>query len=356
MTLFETEKINYTNVRILHIGAESQYRGGQKQSLFLHEGLLQHKLESYLLVNKTGLLYKETQRRETNHCYGFDTNVLNDLSAQVTTLQPDLIHYHDSKSIAYSRHFKNYLQLATRRVSYPIKLSSRLGKYRHINAHVGVSQEITTYLQQHFKNCHTIHSGMDLTELANPKKIPSFDPKCQHILFVGALDQQKGIEILFNAFNRISKDNVHLHIVGSGKLEKILHNITQKLSLSHKIHFYGQQTNVSDFYHSASVVVVPSVKGEGSSGVIKEAMAMSKVVIASNLKGNLELFEDEKTGIAFENKDEFDLSQKIEAVLQGNYSQLVPLEIKKAAANFTKEKMTRNYIKLYQELMENMGL
>ena len=338
-------------MRILHIGAESQYRGGQKQSLFLHEGLLQGKTESFLLVNKKGLLYEEAKNKNIDHCYGFDTKTLNDLSSQVEALQPDLIHYHDSKSIAYSRHFKKYFQLATRRVSYPIKLSSRLGKYRHINAHVGVSQEITSYLERYFKKCYTIHSGMDMTELTNAEQISSFDPSCQHILFVGALDQQKGIEILFNAFNRISHDDVKLHIVGSGKLEKILHNITKKLQLEGKIHFYGQQTKISNFYRSSSVVVVPSVKGEGSSGVIKEAMAMGKVVIASDLKGNLELFENEKTAISFTNKDEVELSQKIEAFLNGEYQQLQASNIKKAAASFTKEKMIQNYSKLYQKLL-----
>ena len=167
------------------------------------------------------------------------------------------------------------------------------------------------------------------------------------MLFVGALDQQKGIEVLFNAFNRIKRKNICLHIVGAGKLEETLKNITNKLKLNDIIHFYGHQDSLKDYYFSADLVIVPSVDGEGSSGVIKEAMALGKTVIASDLESNLELFDDMISGVYFKNRNENDLYEKIESFFNENII-LDPSLIKEKALHFSKEKMINEHIKLYK--------
>jgi glycosyltransferase involved in cell wall biosynthesis len=165
-------------------------------------------------------------------------------------------------------------------------------------------------------------------------------------IFVGAFSKQKGIDILIKAFKNIKNSNISLHLVGDGKL---LDEIKELSKDDNRIIFYGRRMDIEDFYHEANLVVVPSVDGEGSSGVIKEAIVANKIVIASNLKANLELIKDGINGVVFENKNIKSLQNKIEDVIYQkitiNQDNLI-----KSAKDFDCEILVQKYINEYQKL------
>ena len=134
-------------MKIIHLDAGLEWRGGQKQVYLLHKGLLNAGFDSYLICNKKGKLYEQSHSELAN-CMGWDYSgkrsfkTKKDLKSILDHIQSDVIHYHDSLSLNYSS-VGNAYKIETRRVSYPIKWLSRKTKYKKINHHVGVSQTIT---------------------------------------------------------------------------------------------------------------------------------------------------------------------------------------------------------------------
>jgi glycosyltransferase involved in cell wall biosynthesis len=103
-----------------------------------------------------------------------------------------------------------------------------------------------------------------------------------HLLFVGRLEAQKNLSLLIEAIAQM-QTSVFLDIVGEGELRKSIEALIQKHNL-HNVHLHGQKTarELLDFYKSADIFVLPSLK-EGLSNAMLEALAAGLPVVASDL-------------------------------------------------------------------------
>jgi glycosyltransferase involved in cell wall biosynthesis len=344
-------------MKILHIDTGKEWRGGQRQVFILLKNLLKKTIDTHLLCYENGELYKKTKNILKN-IYPLKRKLFSDIKTIrkiIKKIKPDIVHFHDSKSLNYIYFIsKDIKKIETRRVSYPISKISSLMKYSLSDYHVAVSNDIEKYLQTMFNNTTTIHSCIELerfltnNKMSNPfKKI--FD---KNLLFVGSFSKQKGIEVLIKAMSLVLKKNknIALHIVGNGELEKKLLSLTKELNISDNIIFYGFQSEVDRFYIHSDICIIPSIDGEGSSGVIKEAMATNNIVIASDLEANKELITNNKNGILFKNKDSKDLAEKIILVLNNKIT-LDKDYIEKSIKSFSCEQNVKQYIKLYTNLI-----
>jgi glycosyltransferase involved in cell wall biosynthesis len=119
---------------------------------------------------------------------------------------------------------------------------------------------------------------------------------------VGRLDPVKDHETLLKAFHSASTSNEHrklvLIVVGTGPLEERLKALSKELNISEHIHFVGQQEDMQSLYQSMDIYVLSSI-AEGISNTILEAMASGLPIIASNVGGNRELVDQERTGFFF---------------------------------------------------------
>lgn len=147
---------------------------------------------------------------------------------------------------------------------------------------------------------HVIHSSVDLgviPELGPPPTNPF------HVLYVGALQERKGIDVLLRALTRIDIPGWHCSIAGMGPEEAKLKAMAKDLGLSDRVAFLGSQdfAQVSRLYESASVVAVPSVIGpkgrtEGIPNVAIEGLAFHRPVISTRVSGIPELIRHKETG------------------------------------------------------------
>ena len=87
-------------------------------------------------------------------------------------------------------------------------------------------------------------------------------------------------------------------VVGTGPLREDLKLIAGKLGVSNGVKFTGERNDMIQLYNCMDVYVLPSI-AEGISNTILEAMASGLPVIASNVGGNLELVDQERTGFFF---------------------------------------------------------
>ncbi|WP_414041110.1 glycosyltransferase family 4 protein [Acidithiobacillus sp. M4-SHS-6] len=115
--------------------------------------------------------------------------------------------------------------------------------------------------------------------------------------FIGRLDPSKGIEPLIAAFLAADLPEAELWIAGGGKQEYEQH--LQGLVREPRIRLLGRQ-RPADFYPQVDVVVVSSLWNDNLPGVVFEALAFGKPVIASRRGGIPEMIRHGENGLLFE--------------------------------------------------------
>lgn len=124
------------------------------------------------------------------------------------------------------------------------------------------------------------------------------------LLFVGRLDERKGVRYLLEALPLIlAEQQVKLRIVGKGILEAELKAQCQKLRLDAVVDFLGFVTKeeLAEEYATCDIFVLPAIvdsKGdtEGLGIVMIEALAHAKPVVATAVGGIPDVITPEVTG------------------------------------------------------------
>ncbi len=117
-----------------------------------------------------------------------------------------------------------------------------------------------------------------------------------HFLYLGRIMKEKGIDELFQAFQKLYKkygNKVVLDLVGF--FEDEYKEQVEELAAKGMAVFHGFQEEPRPYYESANCVVLPSYH-EGMSNVLLEAAATGRPLITSNIPGCREAVEDGKNG------------------------------------------------------------
>jgi len=145
--------------------------------------------------------------------------------------------------------------------------------------------------------------------------------KTKTILFVAGLDRAhyfKGLDILLSAICKLQITNYKLQIIGSGDLKPYYEKMVKNLGVANNVKFIGSVSfdDLAKYYRQADLFVLPSVtKGEAFGLVLLEAMASGTPVIASNLPGVRNVFQDGIQGYLIKPGDADDLAKKMEKIL-----------------------------------------
>ena len=131
---------------------------------------------------------------------------------------------------------------------------------------------------------------------------------------VGELNHNKNHSIVFEALNQIKNKNIKYLIIGSGELEKELMMEVKRLELENQVIFLGFRDDIYELLSLSDVFVFPSFR-EGLSKSLMEAMAVGKPVIASNIRGNKDLINNDEGGLLFDPKNAIQLSESIMKML-----------------------------------------
>jgi 1,2-diacylglycerol 3-alpha-glucosyltransferase len=140
------------------------------------------------------------------------------------------------------------------------------------------------------------------------------------ILFVGRLEKEKQIDVLFKAAAIINeKIDFQIIIVGKGTEEKFLKKLANDLGIKSSITIVGYlpKDDLPYIYKTADVFVIPSI-AELQSLVTMEAMASGLPVIGANAVALPHLIKDGKNGFLFEPTDDKELSDKLQMLLESS--------------------------------------
>ena len=124
------------------------------------------------------------------------------------------------------------------------------------------------------------------------------------MLSVGELIPRKNHTLILDALAVLKKreqiEHIQYLICGRGALGTELKEKAENLGLSDHVKFLGYRTDVSEICTASDLFVFPSLQ-EGLPVALMEAMSAGLPVICSNIRGNTDLIEDGKNGIAITN-------------------------------------------------------
>jgi len=136
-----------------------------------------------------------------------------------------------------------------------------------------------------------IPNGIDAKRFSKdgPKQRQFIDDKI-NILFVGRLEQRKGLYYLINACGKVKQtfDNFRLIVVGpSTRLRGGYEEQIKDLNLCDKVTFtdFVSNAELPEYYRTADIFCAPATGGESFGIVLLEAMASNTPIVASNIEG-----------------------------------------------------------------------
>jgi len=178
---------------------------------------------------------------------------------------------------------------------------------------------------------------------------------------IGRISPRKGQAVLLEAYARCRQKNhlppSHLYLFGDTfpgyeAYQQSLYEQTRTLGLEGQVTFAGFRPDIQRIYPHLDLVVFPSILPEGFPMVVMEALAACRPVIASAAGGPVEIIEPGVSGILVPPGDIKALEEALADLIaspderrrlgEGGYRRL--------QAEFTREKMIRQFVELYESL------
>jgi phosphatidylinositol alpha-mannosyltransferase len=191
-----------------------------------------------------------------------------------------------------------------------------------LHGKITVSKPALEYVSQHLPGDYRIiPNGIDTQRfcLGAPQRKEFADGKI-NILFVGRLEQRKGLGYLLNACAKIknSLPNFRLIVVGPGTVLRLRYEkLVENMELSDNVVFVGfvPSNELPSYYRSADIFCAPATGGESFGIVLLEAMACGKPVVATNIQGYASVLAHGEEGLLVPPRDEESLAHALLSLL-----------------------------------------
>ena len=154
----------------------------------------------------------------------------------------------------------------------------------------------------------SVPTGIDLEifspgDRAEARRLLGLPPQDFIVGIVATLRSWKGHRYLLDSVASLPDDGLHLVVVGSGPGRDNLAEQARKLSISGRVTFAGEQSNVASWLRSFDVFVLPSYANEGVPQAIMQAMACGIPVISTAVGAIPEIVRNDFTGVIVPARD-----------------------------------------------------
>lgn len=173
-----------------------------------------------------------------------------------------------------------------------------------------------------------------------------------YFVYIGRLDDIKGINFLVEGWKNIDK-NINLYIIGTGpEEEKLKHTISENKLSNVKLLGFMKREDAFKVIEKSRAIIVPSKCYEGFPMTIVESFSLGVPVIGSKL-GNIEsIVDDKRNGLLFTTNNKDSLKEVINKVF---YDRVLNVSLGNNAYKIFKEKYTdeenyRSIEKIYNNL------
>jgi glycosyltransferase involved in cell wall biosynthesis len=353
----------------VHANTEAGFRGGEVQTLALARHLALGGHAPLIVARDSSALRRRAEKEgvpvQTWKPRGeWDVFAALRLRRIVRRSKARLVHAHTAHALTLALLARPGLGgvrvVGSRRVSFPLRSPLSRWKYQAADALVAVSEEVRRQLVRdgvRAEKVRVIHSGVDLRRFEampareNSRRALGISPGVFAVGAVGALVPHKGHEVLFEALLRLSVKAPALTLIlaGDGELKGLLERKAEGAGISAA--FLGYVEDPAPVYAALDLLVLPSVSGEGSPGVIKEAAAAGVPVVATDVGGAREILRHEKEALLVPPGDAGALFGALSRILEERpLGPALATAARERVKAFSTEAMARAHLDLYREL------
>jgi len=287
-------------MRVLHLDAGKEMRGGQWQVVSLLEGLAAAGVESTLLARRDSPLFATAAQR------GWCVEPLGPMRAALLARRHDLVHAHDARGHTVGAVAGGAPLVVSRRVAFPIR--SRW-KYERADRYLAVSEFVKRVL---------IEGGVPQSKVhVVPDGVPLLPEACGDAVVAPATDDpQKGSALV---------RQLDTPVVFSQDLQR-------------------------DLLHAAILVYVTHSEGLGSGALL--AMSAGVPVIASRVGGLPEIVRHRETGLLVDNTPEAIAAALRELRADPEFGRRLGAAGRRMVAEgFTVDHMVRRTMEVYKQVL-----
>lgn len=348
-------------MRILHINLERGWRGGERQTLYLMEGLRKLGYENHLMTRKNDLFIQRALK-----C-GFSPKTIKKpfLVYGPFLRNFDIIQLHEVRGLQLAAFWK-FLHgkplVFTRRVdNMPSNHAFTRFKYKQVDHLIAISGKIKSVMVEWgFDPSHitVIPSSLSLISKAQPAKVQKLKQRFSGRKIVGcvaALEDRKDHFTLLDAATLVNRQrsDVVFVLLGEGVLRKKLEAKAKELSLNN-IFFEGYQNDPHSYYPIFDVFLVTS-KSEGLCSSILDAFFYRIPVVATATGGIPDLVVSEQTGLLPPVGSAQKIAQDLLRMLdnQDLRKSCISQAYSLVNRNFSIPVMAKSYDKVYRGLTSN---
>lgn len=338
---------------ITHVNLAREFRGGERQTLNLIEGL------DALGVAQTLVCREGAELRVRAAAIGVPTrSVAHPLRGHIGDYATQVLHVHEARGAywaALESIFKGTPYLITRRIPNPLS-DTALTRfvYRKAGQLVGVSNDVARRMEAAIgrapitilDSCTAL--PVDAATVAALRAGFGGGPVIGH---VGALqDHHKGQSILIQAFHGLCQayPDARLVLVGEGPDRA---HFEQLAGGDPRIVFAGFQSNVGDWMAAMDVFAFPS-REEGLGSSVLDAMLIGVPVVTSDAGGLPELNANQCNSLMVPNLDPAQWDRAIRQVLA---DPAYRARLTAAAGSFAQANdvaaMTKRYLDVYRDML-----
>ena len=241
-----------------------------------------------------------------------------DLERVFDITQPDVIHAHCPlaptlplltllNAPKHARVIGTFHEAADRNLIYWASKGMLARAARRIDTRIAVSQPARSLARKYVGGEYVIvPNGVDCARFSpDHAPIPSLRDDALNILYVGRLDQRKGVKYLFRAAALAAKTTrrrIRVIVVGNDSFRpRFLPRLPRRV----EVHFAGvvERNLLPRYFATGDVFCAPAVDRESFGIVLLEAMASGLPVIGSSIPGYLTVLADRWNALAVPPKD-----------------------------------------------------
>jgi len=240
------------------------------------------------------------------------------------------------------------------RLSQPIM--RRLGKKLH--GKIAVSEPALAYISKYLPaEYKVIPNGIDTSHYRPDGSMrQEYADGKLNILFVGRLEERKGIEDLIHACSYVKTDfpNFRLIIVGPGIRLRHKYELLAKKLIPDQIVFTGfvPFNLLAEYYRTADIFCAPATGGESFGIILLEAMASGTPVVATDIAGYSSVITHKVDGILARASDRQSIAEAILALIHDKALRLRLTEKGLVTANkYGWDNIGRQVVDYYKSLL-----
>lgn len=288
-------------MRIAHVNTEFSWGGGEAQTIYLARELAAAGHDCRLFAYRSGKLYRSSKRAglEVKAVPGgpFPNPALFlFLWNEIASGSYDICHFHTAHAVAMGAYATagqgGCVRIATRRTSNSLggNFLSWTGPWKILDHVIAVSETVRDRLLDGGvvdSRISVIHSAVDIARFSAPGRTIRFRREVGAgdadflVGVISRLTARKGQDRLIEAAARLRNQhpNLRVVIIGEGEKGDDLARRIGSLGLEGVVSLLGFREDIPVVLAGLDCLVFPSALGEGSPGVIKEAMSAGVPVI-----------------------------------------------------------------------------